>query len=152
MLQICNQDAADTSTMANPQDDNYLENFSAKELIEVVLNPSEWHASDVKEAKKILKQKGVTQKHIEEYRQRQEESLVKGERANMGVLALGFIAALFGGLVGILIGYYLANSKKEGLKGEKVFTYDAPSRKFGWIILALGVTGGIVWIILYTSR
>lgn len=138
--------------MANPQDGNYLNSFSAKELIEVVLNPSDWHPADVKEAKKILKQKGVTQKHIQEYRQRQEARLLKGERANMGVLALGFVAALLGGFMGILIGYYLATSKKEGNKGEKVFTYDPPSRKFGWIILGLGLTGTVVWIYLYSTR
>ncbi len=138
--------------MEDPADDNYLQSFSARELIEVILNPSEWHASDVKEAREILEQKGITQEHIREYLLRKEKKLAKGERANMGVLALGFVSVLFGGFVGIIIGYYLANAKKEGVKEKKIFVYDAPSRKFGWIMLALGVIGSIVWIILYSTR
>lgn len=135
--------------MANPKSENYLDSFSTRELIEVVINSEDWHPADVKQAKSLLKKKGVTQKDLVAYRQRKVELELKGERANMGVLALGFVAALMGGFLGILIGYYLANSKKDSSQGKKVFTYDEPSRKFGWAILIVGLIGAIVWAILF---
>ena len=135
-----------------PKYENYLVTFTPKELMEVILNPEDWHPSDVKEARKILKQKGVTKSDIADYKKRLEDRELKGERASMGVLALGFVSALLGGFLGIFIGIYMATSKKETSKGEQIFRYDEVSRKFGWAILACGALGTIVWVILYATR
>ena len=134
-----------------PKNENYLETFTPKELMEVVINPEDWHPADVKQAKQILKQKGVTKRDIAEYKKRLEEKAKNGERANMGVLALGFVSALLGGILGILIGYYLMTSKRN-VGGKQVMHYDEPTRKLGKIILALGAIGAVVWTVLYLTR
>ena len=135
-----------------PNNGNYLDTFSIKELVEVVLNPDDWHPTDVKEAKQLLKAKGIGKKELQAYVKKLEEKELAGERANMGVLALGFVSALLGGFLGILIGIYLATSKKETSTGQQINRYDATSRKFGRAILACGGAGTIVWAILYFTR
>lgn len=58
-------------------------------------------------------------------------------QASMGLIIGGYIFALLGGAIGMLIGLYLISSKKT-FGNEKAYRFNNKSRNHGWIIFVLG--------------
>lgn len=61
-----------------------------------------------------------------------------GKRAGW-LIPVGYVFALLGGLIGIVLGAYLWRSKEKLPSGEKPFRYEASARRHGLIMLILGV-------------
>ena len=75
--------------------------------------------------------------------------LKEPQKAESGWLAVGYIAMIFGGFVGIFMGYYLSQFKKMIPDGEKVYVYDEMARKNGKIMFYLSIISVIVWFVIY---
>lgn len=131
--------------------DHYLFDFSDDELYGILEKFNEWSITDVMLAQKILNERGknVSNESVQEIKNKRIDELRKPEKGHKGWLLFGFVSAFFGGLVGILIGHHHFRSKKTIPTGEKVFTYDAETRKIGLIIFCLGIVAFFIWIIIY---
>ncbi len=120
--------------------DYYLYAFTDKELIEIVTKPEEWNEFDYLLAQKLLKERGkeINPEVVEVLRKQRQEDLSKPETAQKTWIIFGYIAAISGGLIGIFIGWAMANGNKTLPDGTKVYTYTANERKHGRIIVIIG--------------
>jgi hypothetical protein len=121
--------------------DHYLLEFTDQELLEIIGKPDEWSKTDFISAQKILKSRGVeiSQEKIDHLKKERIATLSTPEKGNAGWIALGYITALLGGLLGIFIGWHLLSFKKTLPNGQRVYEYDINSRKHGQIILIIGI-------------
>ncbi|MCT4602019.1 MAG: hypothetical protein N4A59_03795 [Marinifilum sp.] len=131
--------------------DHYLFDFSNEELYEVLENYNEWSKTDFILAQKILTDRGqnVSNEEAQELRNKKIEKLRKAEKGHRGWLIFGFISAIFGGLLGIFIGYHHFKFKKTIPTGERIYAYDAQTRKRGLHIFYVGIVALIFWIIVW---
>ncbi len=131
-------------------DDHYLHDFSDAELIGIFEKFDEWSKSDLVLARTILERRGktITDSEIENYRQKRIGELSAMEKVKPRWIFLGYISAITGGFLAILIGMSVYNTKKTLPDGRKVFCYDEKSRMHGRFILY----SGIVMFIFYAIR
>jgi len=61
------------------------------------------------------------------------------------MLIVGYIFAILGGLIGLVIGVLLWRGQTKNPDGTKVPKYDAPSRKQGMIIAIISILSMIIW-------
>ena len=130
--------------------DYYLFQFSDEELIEILLKSDEWSKFDYVLAQKILKDRGqeVNEKLLDTLRKQRIEQLSKPEEGQKSWIIGGYIFALLGGILGILIGYHLLSHKKTLPNGERVYGYTSQDRKQGKIIVILGSIFLVIWTIV----
>lgn len=133
------------------ENDHYLFDFSNEELYEILENYNEWSKTDFILAQKILADRGqgVSDEEVQELRNKKIESLRKAEKGHRGWLIFGFISAIFGGLLGAFIGYHHFKFKKTIPTGERVYAYDAQTRKRGLHIFYVGVVALIFWVFVW---
>ncbi len=67
-------------------------------------------------------------------------------RAPLWLLILGWIFAVLGGFIGLLIGVHIRSAKITDLDGHKANRYDDGSRKQGLIIVILSIVMLVVWM------
>lgn len=130
--------------------DYYLFDFSDDELYGILEKFDEWSITDVMLAQKILNERGknVSNESVQEIKDKRIDALKEPEKGHKGWLMFGFVSAIFGGLIGILIGYHYFRSKKTIPTGDKVFAYDAETRKIGLIIFCLSFVALFIWILI----
>jgi len=126
----------------------YLYDFNDKELIDILENYNEWSPTDRIMAQKILKERGqeYSEEDIKTLKAKKIKELSQPEKGKIGWLIFGFISAIFGGLLGIFIGYHHYNFKKSIPNGKKVHAYDAKTRKIGFRIFLVGIVSLVFWI------
>ncbi len=131
--------------------DHYLYNFSDDELFEILENYNEWSSTDFVLAQKILTDRGkqVSNEKVQELKDKKSAELRKPEEGHKGWLIFGYISAILGGFLGIFIGYYHFTFKKSIPTGEKVYAYDAKTRKTGLRIFYIGIVAFASWIIIW---
>jgi len=71
----------------------------------------------------------------------------KVDNSTRNYIYTGYLTAIFGGILGIVIGWDLMKKKRLLSSGEKVFTYSLTDRQHGARILILA---GICFILLLT--
>ncbi|MDR1645992.1 MAG: FHA domain-containing protein [Tannerellaceae bacterium] len=64
------------------------------------------------------------------------------------LLIFGYLFALMGGLLGVVLGLILANSSRTLPNGSKVPKYSPSAVTNGWIIFSLSIIFGLVWLIV----
>src|SRR5690554_4395036 len=135
-------------------DDHYLYEFTDDELIEIIEKPDEWSKEDYLLSQKILKDKGleINKDKVEELRQKRIDDLRKPEKVHTGWIIFGFISTLFGGLLGIFIGWFYLTFKKTDPTGQRFYAYDQKTRIRGQQIFWLGLISLIIWIISWMFR
>lgn len=133
------------------ESDYYLFAFSDDELKDVLIKKNEWNEFDVLLSQKILEDRGVELnfKVIEKERELRDLELQQPEGGQIGWIIFGYLAAIIGGFVGILLGYSLWLSKKKLPNGTKVPAYTDDIRRHGQIIFYIGV---ITFVITFTLR
>lgn len=138
-------------TVRKLSNDYYLFSFNTTELYDVIDNFDEWNETDYLLAQKLLRAKGekITDEEIKKRKNIRIDKLKTPEKAAIQWIMLGYMTAVFGGVLGIFIGYYLSQFKKRIPNGEKVFAYDNASRNSGKIMFVLGIISTIFWIIMY---
>jgi hypothetical protein len=121
--------------------DHYLFDFKDDELYEILLKADEWSEFDHKLAQKILVQRGksIDADLLTALKKQRLELLAKPEENQKPWIIAGYIFAILGGLLGILIGYSLWTSKKSLPNGEKVYSYSEKDRVHGKNIFYLGL-------------
>lgn len=114
----------------------YLFEFTDSELRDILVKKDEWNEFDVLLSEKILKDRNVNLnlEKIEEEREIIQAEYKKPQGGQMGWVILGYIAALLGGLLGLIIGYFIWQAKNKLPSGEKVFAYTKETRFHGMII------------------
>ena len=129
--------------------DHYLFDFSDDELLEILENYNEWGETDFILAQKILNDRGknISNEKVQELKDKKIAELRKPEKGHKGWLIFGFISAIFGGLLGIFIGYHHFRFKKSIPTGEKVYAYDTETRRTGLRIFYIGIASLVIWII-----
>jgi hypothetical protein len=129
------------SNLENVDKDHYLFQFSQAELLEIIQKPDEWSKDDFLLAKHILTTRGITitSDQVKELKEQRLEKLSEPESGNALWTFIGYVLALGGGVLGILIGWHLMNFKKVLPNGERVYVYTKTARKHGSVIVVLGI-------------
>lgn len=136
--------------------DYYLFDFSNEELYEILLKPDEWNTFDYQLAKKILKDKGkpIDDDLIKSLKNERIKQLSKPEENQKPWIIAGYILAIFGGFISIVIGYSLWTSKKTLPNGKRIYSYSEKDRMQGKTIFYIGIICAFFWIsikLLYLS-
>ena len=121
--------------------DYYLFDFSNEELYDILLKSDEWNEFDYSLAQKLLKQRGksIDKDLLNSLKKQRLEQLSKPEGSQKAWIMAGYIFAILGGLLGILIGYFLWTAKKTLPNGHKVYSYSEKDRKQGKIIFIIAL-------------
>jgi len=135
--------------MVNVPDNHYLHDFSDEELYEIIEKNDEWGKMDFLLSQKLLEERGreISGEEVEILKFERIEDLKKPEPGHKGWLLFGFVIAMFGGLLGMWIGWFHWKFRKTIPTGERVFAYDAGTRKTGEIIFWIGCLSLVIWII-----
>lgn len=120
--------------------DYYLLSFTDEELIEIIMKPDEWSNFDYQLAKKILKSRNqnVNDNMIELLRRQRVQELAKPEQFSTYWRYAGYLFAILGGFMGVMIGFYLVYFKKTLQNGESIYVYDLQERRHGWRMIIIG--------------
>ncbi|GAB5400626.1 MAG: hypothetical protein Aureis2KO_22110 [Aureisphaera sp.] len=121
--------------------DYYLFSFEDQELYDILLKPDEWNEFDYVLSQQILKKRGkpVDKELLDSLKKQRLEDLAKPEGNQKTWIYAGYLFAILGGFIGIVIGYLLWKSKKTLPNGEKVFSYSYQDRKHGQTILIISL-------------
>lgn len=131
----------ETQSVEAADSDHYLYAFTNEELTDLVSKPDEWSEFDNLLAVKILKQRGVniTDQTIKQLNNQRIEQLKQPEPSQSTWIAIGYLFALLGGVLGIFIGWHLSTSKKTLPNGEQVFSYTEADRANGKRIFYISI-------------
>ena len=104
--------------------------FTNEELYDILLKSDEWNKFDYILAQKILKEreKPIDEDLIESLKKQRIEELARPEGNQKPWIIAGYLFALLGGFLGIIIGYFLWTSKKTLPNGQKVYSYSKKDR------------------------
>ncbi|TRX29149.1 hypothetical protein FNW25_03345 [Flavobacterium franklandianum] len=129
--------------------DYYLLSFTDKELFELIAASDEWNPFDVSLAERLLKERGkeVTQEEIEKIKTNRIFELSKPEKSQRTYIIIGYITAIFGGFLGIFIGWHLLTFKKTLPNGNRIYVYSNNDRKQGNRILIIGGIFLVIWLL-----
>jgi hypothetical protein len=116
---------------------HYLFTFNNDELFDILQKPDEWSEFDFLLAKKILSNRGenINDNKLKELQESRIEKLSEPDKSHTFWIVLGYIFAIAGGLLGLVIGYVLMTSKKSLPNGQKVYSYSFKDRNHGKNIL-----------------
>lgn len=120
--------------------DYYLLKFTNDELQEVVIKSEEWSKFDYLLALKLLQERGV---HVDidkisKIKEERFEELAQPEKNQSFWIYRGYVLALTGGLLGIIIGIHMVTSKKTLPNGDRIYTHSETNRNHGVVITIIG--------------
>jgi hypothetical protein len=146
--QLLNLEAA--IEIESVEKDYYLFSFENDELLEVVSEQDSWSEFDVQLAKKILKDKGIEiNVQLENaMKEKRVKDLSQQESGNSIWTIFGYISAIMGGLLGVVIGLSLWRAKKILPNGERIFIYKPSDRWHGMVISIIGIVMFLISIII----
>ncbi len=130
--------------------DYYLFDFTNDELTEILEKEDEWSSFDHELAKKILIERGVDVNIVKlaALSESRLNELRQPEPAQTFWIYAGYFLALFGGLLGIFIGWHLSSYKKTLPNGKQIYAYNDNDRKQGRIIFYIGTGCFVIWLVL----
>lgn len=130
--------------------DHYLYSFTDKELFDLLATSDQWSTFDLLLAKKILSQRGhqLDESQLKALRDSRIQELAKPVEKQTKWIILGYVFSFAGGLIGIIIGYSLAASKKTLPDGSSVYTYAEGVRKHGRNIFLIGLAAFLLSLFL----
>ena len=124
----------------NVDRDYYLFSFTNRELEEILIKPDEWGKLDYQLAQKILTERGETFDitELNYLKTKRLEELARPEKSPDVLIIAGYLFAIAGGIIGIIIGFLLTGSRKTLPNGENIFIYRPADRDHGKLILFIG--------------
>lgn len=130
--------------------DHYLFSFTDEELFDVLVKPDEWSELDYQLARKILidRKRDISDDTLELLKKQRIAELAKPEESQKIWIYGGYIMALLGGLIGILIGWHMAASKKTLPNGQVLYTFKQADRQHGWRIVLIGAIMFMLYLII----
>ena len=125
------------------EEDYYLFGFTDDELMEVVTKAEEWSNFDVVLARKLLAERGkkINDEAIAAIHEKRIEELRRPESSQTLWIAVGYVLAFTGGILGFFIGWHLSTYKKTLPDGERVYGYIESDRIHGKRIFYLSFIG-----------
>jgi hypothetical protein len=137
--------------LSQVESNHYLFSFSDEELFDLLVKPDEWSAFDVTLAGQLLRQRGrdISPDTLQLLRQRRVAELAQPDQEHSAWVKGGYVSALLGGFLGIVVGYQLYFSRKQLPDGRRMYVYSARDRVHGIRILVLGI---IMFLLLLTAR
>jgi hypothetical protein len=128
-------------------ENHYLLTSTDEELVEIVGQASEWSAFDVAHARRLIGERGIDTKKIEDKRAEHLRQLRLGRPASKKLIFFGWGFSVLGGLIGIGIAWSLCYMKEKTPDGEFP-AYDEKSRAIGKRMLkvAVAVFGAAVFL------
>jgi hypothetical protein len=144
------EDQASEALAATAEPDHYLFGFSDDELFEVLVKRDEWSSFDVALAGRILRERGrdVTPDTMRLLQQYRAVELTKPEASQRISIIAGYVMALLGGIIGIIIGLNLLYAKKKLLDGTQGPAYSEADRAHGFRIVLLGFVMALIAFVL----
>ena len=144
------EDEAGEALAAAAAPDHYLFGFTDEELFEVLVKRDEWSSFDVALAGRLLRQRGrdVTPDTVRLLRQYRAAELTKPEAGQRISIVVGYLFALLGGVVGIVIGLNLLYAKKTLLDGTQGPAYAEADRAHGFRIVLLGFVVALTAVVV----
>ncbi len=138
----------DAINQANPN--HYLFKASDDELFELLVKPDEWNSFDVALASQLLRRRGrdLSPDTLRLLRQRRLKELTQPEPDQNIWIGSGYVSAMFGGLLGLFIGYHLYTYRKQLPDGRRVYAYSARDRTHGRRIFVLGAVMLTLFVVL----
>lgn len=120
---------------------HYLFEFTDDELYEILTKKDEWSVYDYVLAQKILAERGkaVSEDELEAIKAKREAELAEPEEGPQIQIFAGYFFGILGGLIGLMIGWYLWKAKKTLPNGDKVPTYTEDQRNHGKTITIISV-------------
>jgi len=137
-------------SLANVEEDYYLFEFSNEELFDVLSKNDEWSKFDFFLARKILNDRGVNLENhsIENLKENRIEELSQPESHPKGWIISGYVFAILGGFLALIIGWHLFSHKKTLPDGSRVNAYTDRDRKHGVNMIVIGTITFLIFIIL----
>lgn len=121
--------------------EHYLFSFSDQELLDVLGHKHEWNEIDLLLSEKILTDRGVpiNRERIKKANDERFEELAEPKKGKPFWIALGYLGALLGGLLGLMISYSVVKAKRKLPNGTFVHDYDEDTRRQARIIFVLSL-------------
>lgn len=121
--------------------DHYLTTFTDEELRDVVRDADAWAPHDRAWARTMLKERGraIDDDEVSRIRAERMEELRRPEKAGSGMLLAAILMVLFGGFVGIVIGWSMRYARKTLPDGSRIFRYTEADRRTGTYIMIAGI-------------
>lgn len=137
-------DNAILTNLSTLDDDYYLFSFSDEELNDIIQKPDEWSRQDFLIARKILAERGVnmSDEKINTLKSDRLKELSRQEVGDKWWIIIGYLLALVGGIMAIIIALPFILGKKTLPDGSRIFIYSSKTREHGKIILV--VTGLVI--------
>ena len=134
----------------NIEKDYYLFSFSTDELQEIINNPGEWSRQDLLIAKNLLNERGVniTEEKINTIKNSLTKQMGMPEKGNSGWIIFGYVLALLGGVMSLIIGLPYLVAKKTLPDGSRVYVYDQSTRNHGKAISILWIGMTIIHFVI----
>lgn len=122
-------------------EDYYLFSFTDNELIDIIRHPDQWGDIDYILAHRLLKERGIEMddEQIKILKDQRIKELAKPEKTDPGLIYAGYAALIAGGLLGIMIGWYIVKATKTLPDGRKVQQYGVADRAHGYRMVYAGV-------------
>lgn len=133
------------------ESDYYLLKFSDQELLDVIEKSYEWSTFDYLLALKLLQERGVNIdiERVVKIKEEKLEELAQPEKNQGSWIYIGYVTALLGGLLGIIIGVNLMTSKKTLPNGDRVYSHSESNRNHGMVITIIGI---VMFIIVFFMK
>jgi hypothetical protein len=128
-----------------------IANKTNEELLQIYLHPADYQEQFVTLAEEELLRRNVSiEKHQQERKQKIEaatKAIVRDKKADDTLVLIGFILAVLGGLIGISIGIFLMQTKRDNVTGEQYNVYDKKGREAGRAMVIVGIAAIILFSI-----
>ena len=144
------EDELNQHLTASPAPDHYLFSFTDEELFDILVKADEWNSYDVTLAGQLLRQRGrdVSPDTVNLLRQHRLEELAKPEPTQKTWIVAGYLFAIFGGVMGMLVGWHLYYHEKTLPNGTQARAFSARDRAHGYRIIILSFCGLFILILL----
>jgi hypothetical protein len=130
--------------------DYYLFSFTDDELVDILRKPDEWSPQDYTIALQVLEERDIvfTTEELAVYRNERLRVLARPEKLHRRLLYIGYVFAFFGGVIGVIIGLCLWQTKKTLPNGKKQFMFDFQTRGHGKLMILFSVIMLVVNFVL----
>jgi hypothetical protein len=147
-------EALDDAIMKNIRSldsDYYLFSFSNDELHEIIHKPDEWSRQDFLIARKILSDRGINvdDAAITSIKRERIRELAVQERGDLFWISVGYVMAIIGGLLSLVIALPFILARKTLPDGSRMFIYDTVTRRHGRNILI--IAGVVILLSLFVN-
>lgn len=148
------EDQENERLTASAAPDHYLFGLTDDELFELLVKSDEWNSYDVALARQILRQRGreISADTVQLLLRQRVSEMAKPEPTQKTWIVAGYLFAILGGIMGLLIGWHLHHHRKPLPDGTRVFAYSPNDRAHGFRILLLGILGLFASLLLQAAR